>query len=528
VLVEELSKATSVLRAVVAGLDGDALSGAEAARLVEGFSAVSKLAGAGMAICAKAVAETRYYERLGHGDAGSWLGEVWGEPAGAARRLISTAGHLVQLPELGEAFRAGELSASQAAEVARGGAADPLLEPELLERARKGSLRELRAHADKAEAAARSREEDEARHARIHAGRHLRTWLDADGSFKGRFCLAPTDGALFLSGVEGEANHLFDLARRAGLKEPREAYLADALVAIVSGQAGGATVAGHAGGSGSFEAAQGSPGASSPGRPGGSSRAADRPARVAEGASRGRRGRPGRPDATILFHVDLEVLRRGALSFGEECVVEGGGHVPLSVVQSYLDTARIRLVVSNGCDIVSVVSAKRTIPAALQTALAARDRTCVVPGCSSTFHLEIDHIVEFAKGGKTKLSNLCRLCRMHHGLKTQQGYRIEGGPGTWRWLPPPEASPPVPGAPRAAGPLPPPTSAPAISTAPAGPANMPGTPPASVPAISTAQGAPPASAGRRVGYGPRRDRGEWAPEGINVSMGGEQGKLLLE
>jgi hypothetical protein len=35
------------------------------------------------------------------------------------------------------------------------------------------------------------------------------------------------------------------------------------------------------------------------------------------------------------------------------------------------------------------------------------------------------------------LSNLCRLCRMHHAMKTQEGYRIEGGPGKWRWIPPP-------------------------------------------------------------------------------------------
>jgi 5-methylcytosine-specific restriction endonuclease McrA len=62
----------------------------------------------------------------------------------------------------------------------------------------------------------------------------------------------------------------------------------------------------------------------------------------------------------------------------------------------------------------------------------------VVPGCTSTFHLEIDHIVEFAKGGKTMLSNLCLLCRRHHAMKSQDGYRIEGRPGDWRWVPPPE------------------------------------------------------------------------------------------
>jgi 5-methylcytosine-specific restriction endonuclease McrA len=85
---------------------------------------------------------------------------------------------------------------------------------------------------------------------------------------------------------------------------------------------------------------------------------------------------------------------------------------------------------------------RRAIPAVLRTALIARDRTCVVPSCSSTFHLEIDHIQEYSKGGATTLANLCRLCRYHHRLKTVSGFRIEGGPGTWRWIVPSGAGPP--------------------------------------------------------------------------------------
>ncbi len=423
-LIEELSRATSVLSAVVGELDGEGLSGPEAAVLVERFSAICKLAGAGITICAKRVSETRYYERCGHRDAGSWLGELCGEPTGAARSLLATAGRLCDLPGLEGAMRAGELSPEQAAAVARGGAADPSLESELLERARTGSLRELRDKADKIEAAARSRQEDEARYARIQAERHLRTWLDADGSFKGRFSLTPEDGALFLAGIEQEANRLFDSARRAGLREAREAYLADALVAVVSGQQATVPAAPSSGLAGPRRSDAGAGGQEAGGQ-------------AADGGQAGRRG-GGRPAATILFHVDLEALRRGSLGPGEECTVEGGGHVPLSVVQAYLDSAAIRLVVKNGGDIDSVFSCTRTIPAAIQTALSARDRTCVVPGCSSSFHLEIDHIVEFAKGGKTKLSNLCLLCRMHHAMKSQKGYRIEGGPGRWRWLAPPE------------------------------------------------------------------------------------------
>jgi hypothetical protein len=473
VLVEELSKATTALSGVVRDLDGDALSGADAALLVERFSVISRLAAAGIALCAKRVNETRFFERCGHKSAESWLGDRTGEPAGSARSVIATGGLLSDLPELEGAFRAGELSSEQAAQVARGGAADPASARQLLDHAKTGSLRELRAEADKLEAAARSREEDEARHARIRAGRHLRTWLDADGSFKGRFSLTADDGALLLSGIEREANHLFDLSRRAGLREAREAYLADALVAVVSGQSAGAAslegqrrpwpdspVGTRANTIGTAATTTPTAANSTDGAPmtapqhplaGEAGGGAGADVACAGGGAEGGEGgeiagdrrplRSRRPDCTILFHVSLEALRRGALAPGEECVVDGVGHVPLSVVQRYLDTARIRLVVKNGYDVASVFSCTRSIPAGVQTALIARDRVCVVPGCASSFQLEIDHIVEFAKGGMTKLSNLCRLCRPHHAMKTQEGYRIEGGPGSWRWIPPPGAAP---------------------------------------------------------------------------------------
>jgi hypothetical protein len=498
VLLEELSEVTSALGRVVSCLDGDSLSGGDAAVLVERFSAISRLAAAGTAVCAGRVSRTRFFERSGHTSAESWLAATTGEANGAARSLLSTAARLNELPGLDAALRAGELSAPQAAEVARGAGAGPGAEAELLESARAGSLCELRAAADRIEAAARSREADEARHRRIGAQRHLRTWLDADGSFKGRFALAPEDGALLLSGLEAEANHLFDLARRAGLRERREAYLADALVAVVCGQAGGAAPAGGV----PVALAGGAPAGGGDGTPAGGGDGA--PAGGGDGTPAPVPGRGRRPECTILFHVDLEALRRGSLGPGEQCLVEGGGHVPLSVVQSYLDVARIFLVVKEGFDVTSIVSCKRTVPAALQTALCARDRTCVVPGCTSTFHLEIDHIVEFAKGGPTALGNLCRLCRPHHALKTEQGYRIEGGPGHWRWVAPP---PPPAGT---CGPAEPPGSRRQARAAGAGTRQTPATP-------LVEEGTPerPAQATPAAG-------------GAEPEPGHEQGRLQLE
>ena len=80
----------------------------------------------------------------------------------------------------------------------------------------------------------------------------------------------------------------------------------------------------------------------------------------------------------------------------------------------------------------------RSVPARLYGALLERDRCCVVvPGCSATCNLEIDHrVVPFAEGGPTELSNLARICHRHHFLKTHDGYCLEGEPGAWVWVHP--------------------------------------------------------------------------------------------
>ncbi|MGH3265525.1 MAG: hypothetical protein ACRDNS_26425, partial [Trebonia sp.] len=38
--------------------------------------------------------------------------------------------------------------------------------------------------------------------------------------------------------------------------------------------------------------------------------------------------------------------------------------------------------------------------------------------------------------GPTELDNLCLVCRVHHAMVTDEGWRILGGPGRWRLYPP--------------------------------------------------------------------------------------------
>ncbi|MCC9176039.1 HNH endonuclease [Arthrobacter sp. zg-Y179] len=65
------------------------------------------------------------------------------------------------------------------------------------------------------------------------------------------------------------------------------------------------------------------------------------------------------------------------------------------------------------------VGRRRKVPAGLRRWLRARDGTCRFPGCRvSTANADIDHTVDWARGGPTDHGNLEHLCRRHHRFKT--------------------------------------------------------------------------------------------------------------
>ena len=67
----------------------------------------------------------------------------------------------------------------------------------------------------------------------------------------------------------------------------------------------------------------------------------------------------------------------------------------------------------------------RTISPALRRALKLRDRGCAFPGCESHRFVDAHHITHWADGGETKPDNLVLLCRFHHTLVHERGFRIE-------------------------------------------------------------------------------------------------------
>lgn len=85
--------------------------------------------------------------------------------------------------------------------------------------------------------------------------------------------------------------------------------------------------------------------------------------------------------------------------------------------------------------VLSVGRDRYTVPADLRRAVAIHDQTCRFPGCRRrAASCDVDHSTGWSDGGTTALDNLAALCRKHHRLKHEAGWRVvhEGG-GTLRW-----------------------------------------------------------------------------------------------
>jgi Domain of unknown function (DUF222)/HNH endonuclease len=326
------------------------------------------------------VAEGRVSQRaLGRRDDGTT-----GETVGAATRTLETARALDQLPETDAAFRAGKLSETQAAEITSAAGADPSAESGLLATAAATTVNGLRD--ERRDVRAGAEPDDRAWARRPHESRRAHKWSDPDGAYRMEARMAPDAGARFDAAWEAHTDRIFREARRAGRREPRAAYAADALVALAS-----------------------------------------------EG--------PCKP-VEVRVTVDSAALACGHTQSGERCEITGVGSMPVTTARALLDDAAVTVLTKTGDDVTAVSSPKRVIPMKLRRALEARYPTCGVKGCANDQFLEIDHVVPLAEGGRTELANAWRICPHHHYLKTHGGWKVVSEPGNWDLVPPVDPDPP--------------------------------------------------------------------------------------
>jgi len=141
------------------------------------------------------------------------------------------------------------------------------------------------------------------------------------------------------------------------------------------------------------------------------------------------------------MRIDHTAFTRGHTTDGEVCEIVGIGPVPVSVVQQLSGDAFFKALITDGTDIRSISHLSRTIPARLRTALEERDPECVIAGCHTDRHLQIDHNIPVEDRGPTALWNLHRLCHHHHDRKTKGHLRLEGEGLHQRLVPGPRTPP---------------------------------------------------------------------------------------
>jgi hypothetical protein len=391
----DLIAANEVIKRFVGSFEPGLYSGDDAKTLVRVFSEIKHAATSGIMLAARRVEETHRFEQEGHKAAPTFLASITGESVGSAASMLETAKSIEAHPAIEQAFRSGLLSEAKAKQIASAADARPDQAENLLDAAEQMELASLRRHCADIRQSALSENDSVDRYEQMRRRRYCRMWTDQEGFGRLEARLTPDALSVLSACLEPFQTEVFDRARKEGLHEPRHAYAADALVAMAKASRSG------------------------------------------DGSSKG--------VTLVRVRVDLGALLRGQTEPGETCEIPGLAPLPVALVRQILGDSLLELVMTEGKDVKTVCTNSRYIRRALRVALEERDQTCCVPECEMSDPLEIDHRSDYSKGGETSLENLARLCPYHHHLKTHRGWRLEGGPGSWRFVrpdPPPRSDHP--------------------------------------------------------------------------------------
>ena len=158
----------------------------------------------------------------------------------------------------------------------------------------------------------------------------------------------------------------------------------------------------------------------------------DRPNRPSVGGER--------PHLTVT--VPIEALRSATAGIGDLSQDEDrpswldragaeldhtGPALTATVREMACDASVMRVVMSGRSQPLDVGRRTAVIPPAMRRAVIVRDRTCRFPGCERPHPwCDAHHVVHWADGGPTSMSNLLLLCRPHHRMVHRPaGFRIE-------------------------------------------------------------------------------------------------------
>jgi hypothetical protein len=128
----------------------------------------------------------------------------------------------------------------------------------------------------------------------------------------------------------------------------------------------------------------------------------------------------------VTVHVSAETLREDAVIEPDDPPETEDGSVIAAETARRLgcDASVVPLLETAEGEPLALGRKTRTISPSLRRALKRRDGGCRFPGCTHTRFVDGHHIRHWADGGETDLDNLVLLCRRHHTLLHEGGYRV--------------------------------------------------------------------------------------------------------
>ena len=404
--------------------------------------------------------DLRVFDRL-HGWEGfrscaHWLNWRTGLDLGAAREKLRVAAALADLNHLSAAMACGRLSYSIVRALTR--VATPATEARLIAVACGATAAQVERLVRAWREADRAAQPD-AEKLRL-ARRALSTRVDDDGMLVLRARLTPEVGAVVLRALEAALEQVPASAddQDTGIAQRRadalglvaESALAGGLDPGTAGDRFQVTVHVDAAGLASPEVAAAPRRVSAETAPGDA--AASEPAAADVVAAQESIAPTAALCSPAATHGRDQMSLASDPDVGQAVIEQAGGlHLGARAARRVAcDAGLVVLCHGSEGEVLDVGRRTRTIPTALRRALASRDHNqCQFPGCESR-HCDAHHVVHWADGGKTQLSNLASLCRFHHRAVHEEGFQVVAdGAGQFQFLRPNGAPlPAVPPAPR--------------------------------------------------------------------------------
>ena len=343
----------------------------------------------------------------------AWLSWACGISPGTAREKVRVAQALPALPRVCESFAAGRLSYSKVRAITR--VATPENEELLVQYGESATAAQLERvlrgyrHVHRLE---------EARDAALqHEQRYLRTWIDDEGYLRIDARYPVDDGALIVAQIE----RLAESGAEPDSPPPAKPSSHVSAETAESGRGDAPVLSPGWAASDPIEA-----------------RRADALRTMAEtAAAHGPTACVGGDTHLVVVHACRDELRDPATAADADVpdpatsvatAIAGVGSVSAETARRLgCDASVVTLVEDGQGRPLGVGRQSKTVPRWRRRALTRRDRgRCQFPNCTATKFLDAHHIVHWADDGSTDLDNVLLLCRFHHRLVHEVGYRIVG------------------------------------------------------------------------------------------------------